>query len=422
MLTIYRRHLKNCAHRGKGRAYRKCKCPIWVDGMLGGREIRESLKLRDWQKANARVREWEADEQRPAEVAPKSIESAWEDFLADLNARKLAESTMRKYKLLSRQTQEFAKDRGFRFLNEFDLPAIGEFRAGWKDGPRSSAKKLERMRAFLRFAQKRKWIVENPASDLKSPRIALSPTLPFTREEVLRILAAVNEYRDEFPTRGAENARRMRALVLVLRYTGMRISDAVGLSCDRIEANRLFLYTQKTGVPVNTILPEFVSKALDETPRVSELHFFWDGTSRLETIVGSWRKRLAKLFELATVKNGHPHRFRDTFAVELLLSGVPIERVSVLLGHQSVPITEKHYSPWVRSRQEQLEADLLNAWKLDPVLEFETRERVGYTESRIALTDSFHCRKLWRRGWESNPRMEVLQTSPLGHLGTAPNV
>ena len=28
----------------------------------------------------------------------------------------------------------------------------------------------------------------------------------------------------------------------------------------------------------------------------------------------------------------------------------------------------------------------------------------------------------WRRGWDSNPRMEVLQTSPLGLLGTAPNV
>jgi site-specific recombinase XerD len=33
--------------------------------------------------------------------------------------------------------------------------------------------------------------------------------------------------------------------------------------------------------------------------------------------------------------------FRDTMAVELLLAGVPIERVSVLLGHQSVRVTEK---------------------------------------------------------------------------------
>jgi integrase/recombinase XerD len=94
---------------------------------------------------------------------------------------------------------------------------------------------------------------------------------------------------------------------------------------------------------------------------------------KLETIVGSWRKRLAKLFELAEITKGHAHRFRDTFAVELLLSGVPIERVSVLLGHQSTRITEKHYSPWVRSRQEQLEEDLRRSWEHDPVSLMETK-------------------------------------------------
>ena len=66
--------------------------------------------------------------------------------------------------------------------------------------------------------------------------------------------------------------------------------------------------------------------------------------------------------------NAVSHRFRDTFAVELLLAGVPIERVSILLGHQSVRVTEKHYNPWVRSRQEQLEADVRNAWKADEFL------------------------------------------------------
>ncbi len=39
-----------------------------------------------------------------------------------------------------------------------------------------------------------------------------------------------------------------------------------------------------------------------------------------------------------------------------------MERVSVLLGHSSIKVTEKHYSPWVRARQEQLEADVRRTW------------------------------------------------------------
>jgi len=112
---------------------------------------------------------------------------------------------------------------------------------------------------------------------------------------------------------------------------------------------------------VNTVLPDFVVSALAATPRVTEKFFFWSGSGKLESIVRSWQTRLRKLFKLANIQDGHAHRFRDTFAVELLLAGVPIERVSVLLGHQSVRITEKHYAPWVRARQEQLEADLKRA-------------------------------------------------------------
>jgi integrase/recombinase XerD len=55
--------------------------------------------------------------------------------------------------------------------------------------------------------------------------------------------------------------------------------------------------------------------------------------------------------------------FRDTFAVELLLAGVPIDQVSVLLGHRSVKITEKHYAPWVKARQNQLENAVQMAWR-----------------------------------------------------------
>ena len=46
----------------------------------------------------------------------------------------------------------------------------------------------------------------------------------------------------------------------------------------------------------------------------------------------------------------------------MLLAGVPLEQVSMLLGHKSVKITEKHYAPWVKARQEQLEQNVRKAW------------------------------------------------------------
>jgi integrase/recombinase XerD len=129
----------------------------------------------------------------------------------------------------------------------------------------------------------------------------------------------------------------------------------------------LRLYTPKTGVQVCAVLPDFVVSALNSISRVTDRHFFWSGVGNLETAVGSWRKRLSKLFAIAAVR-GHAHRFRDTFASELLQAEVPMDRVRILLGHQSIKITEKYYSAWTPSRQRQIKADLQRAWEQDPIV------------------------------------------------------
>lgn len=354
-----------------GRKYRRCRCPIWVDGFLAGKEIRKSLRTADWQKAQDAVRELEAKQAEPKEVAgPITVKQAGDNFLADVKSRGLSECTIYKYRLLLKRIDDFAQRKGLRYLSELDLQTLDRFRSEWKEGPRSSLKKLERLRAFLRFCERRHWIDTNPATELKPPRVPNRPTLPFTREEMLKILAALDTYAKRA---GVANAQRVRAFVLLLRYSGMRIGDAVQCGPGRLDGNKLFLYTQKTGVPVRCTLPDFVVREIEAAPKSSEQYFFWTGKSKLHTAVGIWQQSLQTVFSLAGIQGGHAHRFRDTFAVELLLSGVPLERVSVLLGHQSIRVTERHYAPWTRSRQEQLEADLQRAWSEDPIALTQTK-------------------------------------------------
>ena len=305
----------------------------------------------------------------PPEPEAITVAQAWEQFLADAKARNLRESTVYKYKLLSRQMEHFAEENGLRFLREFDLPTLRKFRASWPNANLGALKKLEYLRAFLRFAHDAKWVDENPARKLASPRVTQRPTMPFTPEQMTEILAACERYGRK--CRGgkysaAENVRRIRALALLLRHSGLRIGDGVTLERSHITADKLFLYTAKTGTKVYAPLPKFVLNALAAVPKVSERYFFWNGESKIKSATGDWERTLKAVFNVAGIPDGHAHRFRDTFVVGLLQAGVPMERVSMLLGHSSIKTTEKYYSPWVRARQEQLEADVRRTWEASP--------------------------------------------------------
>jgi integrase len=159
-----------------------------------------------------------------------------------------------------------------------------------------------------------------------------------------------------------------------MRWSGLRIRDAITLERTRVIGDNLMLYQAKTGTPVYVPLPPQVAQALrniPDGPKPNPRYFFWTGNGLPKSAVADWQRSFRRLFTLAglekpdgSAKRCFPHMFRDTFAVEMLLAGVPIDQVSILLGHKSVKITEKHYAPWVKARQEQLASIVRNAWQL----------------------------------------------------------
>ncbi len=315
------------------------------------------------------------------------------------------------------------RDAAFGSSAKSTSPRRAHSALGWKDGPRSSAKKLERLRAFFRFGMKRKWTTENPAGELKAPRITLCPTLPYTREEMVKILAATDEYLNEMPKHGKANGRRIRGLVLLLRYSGMRISDAVNLRASQIKGNRLFLYTQKTGVPVNAILPEFVVKALETTPKVNDECYFWSGTGKLDSACGVGRRDSAKssnsqasptdiltVFEIRTRSSCYSPAFLlNASRLCSVIAASASLRFIMRLGCAPDRINSKLISP-------------MHGVEI-PFYYFKRRVHARDTESLAALTELFSTGKNGARGgsrthMRKNPRRILSpQRLPFRHPG-----
>ena len=408
MLQLYRRHVKRCRwwtgiSTNGNRRNNNCRCPVWVDGFVAGKRINKSLGLRDWTRANMIVRDWDIEGSVRQESPAASVGVACSAFMADAAARGLSEASLKKYRVLlinerplsehgkvSPSLVEFCARGGIQLISQIALCELSRFREQWKDGPLSGGKKLERLRCVGRFFVDRGWWKENLALKLRRPKIKDSPTMPFTQPEMSDLLAACDEYTDWHGNADRENASRLRTFILFARYSGLRIGDAASCAVDRLNGNRLFLYTQKTRVPVYIPLPPFVVEALNACPRKSQRYWFWTGVGSKDTLAGNWRRTFRRLCEIAGVPGGHPHRFRDTLAVELLLDSMPIERVSVLLGHSSVKITERHYAPWVQARQTQLESDLVRAWRNDPIAQREMlRCEAGISDASVRMAATY---------------------------------
>jgi site-specific recombinase XerD len=372
--NLFRNHERSCPHRKKGRAYKKCHCPIWIDFSFDGKRLFKSLGTRNWQLAENLLREWETNELHANEKArpphirepdeesePKghTVADACAKFLADARARELREPTLYKYTLILRRLLAFTAERGIRFVPEITVELLREFRAAWPHRNTAARRRIDELRTFFGFCLDSGWIASNPAKSLKAPPCTEAPVEPFRDNEVKQIRAAYAAYSKNA---GKANAQRLEALVEVMLCTGSRIKDTVTLRRDCVEGGKLRLRTEKTGTVVCCPLPPSLIEKLQLVRCVSSQYFFWSGNSKPKSAVGDYQRALKRLFKLAGVSGGHAHRFRHTFAKCLLMEGVPLERVAVLMGHRSPSITLKYYASWVKERQEQLEADVTRVW------------------------------------------------------------
>lgn len=415
LLSVFTRHSAGCKF-SRDRACRRCNCPKWVGGQINGYYFRQSAKTRQWAEAESVRMQLEealakglppfgsamatAESTIPETTAPPTpvtpstetpavpsheirhkprprvtVAQAVDAYLADAVSRSVEGSTLKKLETIFRkQFLAWTRVQGFEYLDELDLDALLNFRNTWEDGPLAKQKKQSRVIGFFWACVRRRYLTENPAIGLGKIKVVQVPTDYFPPDEFERIMAATYIRRGE---RGGgdvkANQARLRTMTLLMRWSGLRIRDAVTLERHRLHGDSLLLYQAKTGTPVYVPLPPHVVELLEEVPpgpKPNPRYFFWSGNGDPKSAVADWQRSYRRLFKSADIRTAdgeqkrcHPHMFRDTFAVEMLLAGVPIDQVSLLLGHASVKITEKSYSPFVKARQVQLQESVRNAWK-----------------------------------------------------------
>jgi integrase len=361
MLTIFRYHSKKCSY--DSRDEQRCRCPIHVDWTSDGHRLQKSLGLRDWQAAQRKARDMEAEgiEAYLASTNGNSVltvKKATDDFEADAK-NNIKPSTLKQYKILFARLNDYSQQHGYVFLRQLGVVQVREFRSSWTTwSPRTSSKHIERLKRFFRWCQENGWLKDSPAKPLKSPKVGETDVVPFTEDEVEKILKACKAYK-------GRNKPRLLVLTELMLATGLAIGDATTLSKNRIVKNKsgysVELRRAKTGAAVSCPIQDELAKsilALDgDTP-------FWSGKSDLEDITKNWRKIYTKIFKTAGV-DGSPHQFRHTCAKRLLVRGVSAGFVASVLG-DSEEIVRRHYSKWIPERQVGLDRAIRESWKVQP--------------------------------------------------------
>ena len=350
MLTLWRRHKKDCRHAAKGRRLDSCsQCPIWTDGIFNGVRVRQTLDTADKARASRRLAKLEDDLEngRPR----KSILEATAKFLESVDA-KLA--TRKKYSRIANHIDEFAARQGLKFLDEFRLEHLDTYRTERLTciGALTWSKELQTLRQMWEFWIGREWCLSNPAKKMKSPKLGKINRPAYEWPELEAIFAAADTFgRSEY-----ERARAWTFLRIQYEYA-LRLSDVAFLRRDEIRDGWIIKRAQKNGEPIQFPLIPEIAAALESLPHPKGAaadggeYFFWNGISEPDSHVKVMSRTLKAVFRKSGVEGAISHRFRHTLATNILEDGGSIPQAATCLG-DSPAVTAKSYVKDSRAHRE----------------------------------------------------------------------
>jgi integrase/recombinase XerD len=221
--------------------------------------------------------------------------------------------------------------------------------------PRTTARLLSSLRRFYRHLVREGRIAEDPSVRIDSPRIGRPLPDTLSEQDVDALLDA--------PDTADALGLRDRAMLELLYACGLRVSELVGLSTDRVNLNQGVVRLLGKGgkerlVPLGEEAVDWLQRYLLEArPQLAAgaRHLFVSRRGQGMTRQTFWHRLRQYAIKAGINRHLSPHTLRHAFATHLLNHGADLRVVQMLLGHSDLSTTQI-YTHVARERLKDLHA------------------------------------------------------------------
>jgi len=270
-----------------------------------------------------------------------------EDYLEHLRYERNASlHTIDAYRRDLLQFRVFLESRHIRF-SQINNVVIRSFLAELyaKTEKKSTiARKLAAIRSFFQYGVGRKWLEDNPAKVVATPKQERHVPSFLSEEEMATLL--------ELPPGNKPLEVRDKALLEFLYATGIRVSELVGLNLDDVSFEERMIRVRGKGkkerlVPFGKIASQSLQfylqrRGLINQGRIDEKAVFLNYRGNRLSPRSVQRTVHRYLQQTALKRNISPHSLRHSFASHLLSRGADLRAIQELLGHESLATTQKY--------------------------------------------------------------------------------
>ena len=268
----------------------------------------------------------------------------FEKFL--IKEKHASDNTVNAYMKDLEHFEDFVVSRGIDRITDVSNSDIVAYLMELKKQGRSKStvnRRLTSIRTFYKFLLREGKVKENPAEDIKSPRIEKKDIEFLSIDEVNKLMTLPDE---------SIKGIRDRAILELMYATGIRASELIDMKLDDLNMRMGFVKCTgehskariiPIGRPARHALEDYVYDArpvLLKNSTNEKLFVNYAGESM--TRQGLW-KILKEYGEEAGLKiRLTPQVLRNSFAVHMLQNGADIKSIQELMGHEDIAATQAY--------------------------------------------------------------------------------